>query len=68
MQGFNDLREGTIRTPLAPRETFQDDPLRVIRCIRFASRFGFAMVPDLQDAARLPEIQVMTIFMNLGYI
>ncbi|KAF5392550.1 hypothetical protein D9757_002175 [Collybiopsis confluens] len=36
-RGLDDLRSGIIRTPLAPKETFFDDPLRVIRCIRFAS-------------------------------
>ncbi|OCH92693.1 hypothetical protein OBBRIDRAFT_726351 [Obba rivulosa] len=56
-KGLEDLRTGTIRTPLAPRETFLDDPLRVIRCVRFASRFGFDLVPELADAARDPEIQ-----------
>lgn len=57
-QGLDDLRNGIIRTPLSPMETFHDDPLRVIRCIRFASRFGFDFVPELRDAALHPEIQV----------
>ncbi|CAJ0840935.1 18631_t:CDS:10, partial [Entrophospora sp. SA101] len=35
------LSNKVIRTPLAPSETFSDDPLRILRCIRFASRFGF---------------------------
>ncbi|EMD41526.1 hypothetical protein CERSUDRAFT_79137 [Gelatoporia subvermispora B] len=56
-KGLEDLRTGTIRTPLAPRETFLDDPLRVIRCVRFASRFGFDLVLELANAARDPEIQ-----------
>ncbi|KAF8559413.1 poly A polymerase C-terminal region-like protein [Imleria badia] len=56
-KGLDDLRNGIIRTPLPPLETFRDDPLRVIRCIRFASRFGFAMTPELQDAARDESIQ-----------
>lgn len=43
---------------MSPKETFTDDPLRVLRCIRFASRFGFTMVPELQDAAKDPQIQV----------
>lgn len=46
-----------MRTPLPPKETFMDDPLRVIRCVRFASRFGFQLVPELREAARDPEIQ-----------
>ncbi|KAH9891118.1 hypothetical protein C8Q73DRAFT_651598 [Cubamyces lactineus] len=56
-KGLDDLRNGVVRTPLAPRETFMDDPLRVLRCIRFSSRFGFTMVPELQEAAKDPAIQ-----------
>ncbi|CAO3647628.1 unnamed protein product [Cunninghamella blakesleeana] len=51
-KGLDDLTNGLIRTPLQPYETFRDDPLRVLRCIRFASRFGFDMVPELSDAAK----------------
>ncbi|KAM5531520.1 hypothetical protein V8D89_014845 [Ganoderma adspersum] len=61
-KGLDDLQSGTVRTPLSPRETFTDDPLRVLRCIRFASRFGFVMVPELQEAAKDPTIQVRTTF------
>lgn len=57
-QGLDDLRNGVIRTPLSPKETFNDDPLRVIRCVRFSSRFGFDMVPELKEAAMHPDIQV----------
>lgn len=49
--GLVDLRSGVLRTPLEPRVTFLDDPLRVLRALRFASRFGFAMVPPLRAAA-----------------
>ncbi|KAJ3575901.1 hypothetical protein NP233_g783 [Leucocoprinus birnbaumii] len=56
-QGLKDLREGIIRTPLPPRETFLDDPLRVLRCIRFASRLGFDIVPEIEEAARDPIIK-----------
>lgn len=55
---MDDLRHGVIRTPMPPRETFLDDPLRVLRSIRFASRFGFEIVPELKEAARDPIIQV----------
>lgn len=42
-RGLDDLRAGIIRTPLSPMVTFQDDPLRVLRALRFASRFGFTL-------------------------
>ena len=53
-QGINDLRNGLIRTPLEPLQTFLDDPLRVLRTIRFANRFGFQIVPEIIEAARNP--------------
>jgi len=67
-QGLEDLKNGIIRTPLEPQQTFLDDPLRVIRCIRFASRFGFEMVKELKDSARDPEIQVCSVPTNRGFL
>ena len=58
IQGLDDLRDGLVRTPLAPKETFLDDPLRVIRTIRFSSRFGYELAQELKDSATSEEIQV----------
>ena len=50
-QGLNDMKAMIIRTPMDPNVTFTDDPLRVLRAIRFAVRFGFALAEDLKCAA-----------------
>lgn len=39
--GIDDLQDGLIRTPLDPEITFSDDPLRMMRCIRFATQLNF---------------------------
>ena len=56
--GIQDLQKGLLRTPLPPRQTFLDDPLRVLRLIRFASRFDFTIVPDVLKEMADPEINI----------
>jgi poly(A) polymerase len=48
--GIRDLRKKIIRTPLEPGITFSDDPLRMMRAIRFASQLNFDIEPDTFDA------------------
>ena len=57
-RGIEDMKLGIIRTPLPARETFVDDPLRVLRAIRFASRFGFSLDESLVDAARDDTVRI----------
>ncbi len=56
-QGLEDLSNGYIRTPLDPQITFSDDPLRILRVIRFAVRFQFKLDPKIEEAAKQPSIK-----------
>ncbi|POM61426.1 TRNA nucleotidyltransferase, partial [Phytophthora palmivora] len=47
-RGIEDLKAGVIRTPREPEQTFLDDPLRVLRAVRFACEFGFMLDPALE--------------------
>jgi tRNA nucleotidyltransferase/poly(A) polymerase len=55
--GINDLRAGIARTPLDPVQTFLDDPLRILRTVRFASKYGLDLDPALIAATHDPKVQ-----------
>lgn len=48
--GLGDLRRKIVRTPLEPGITFSDDPLRMMRAVRFATQLNFDIHPDTFDA------------------
>lgn len=59
--GIKDLKDKLIRTPLDPNTTFSDDPLRMLRAIRFSSQLGFridenALIAIGENAQRLKII------------
>lgn len=60
--GIQDLNAGVLRTPLDPSRTFDDDPLRMMRAVRFASQLGFAILPDVFAAivAMAPRIAIVS--------
>ena len=56
--GIRDLKRKIIRTPLTPGATFSDDPLRMMRAVRFAAQLKFDIEPDtfegiIQNAERI---------------
>ncbi|MFY9282145.1 MAG: HD domain-containing protein [Bacteroidia bacterium] len=50
--GMEDLKKGLIRTPLDPKITFSDDPLRMMRAARFATQLNFTLVPETLEALK----------------
>ena len=50
--GIGDMERRIIRTPLDPDITFSDDPLRMMRAVRFATQLGFDIYPETFEAIR----------------
>ena len=50
--GLYDMEDGIIRTPLDPDITFSDDPLRMLRCVRFAAQLNFTIEEETREALR----------------
>ncbi|WP_028647903.1 CCA tRNA nucleotidyltransferase [Nocardiopsis sp. CNT312] len=50
--GLADLKAKVLRTPGRPEDSFDDDPLRIMRAVRFAAQLGFALAPEVAEAAR----------------
>ncbi|SIO18043.1 CCA tRNA nucleotidyltransferase [Algoriphagus halophilus] len=71
--GLNDIKRKIIRTPLDPNVTFSDDPLRMMRAVRFASQLNFDIDADTfyaltQNASRLKIISKERIIDELNKI
>lgn len=49
-KGLHDMQLKLLKTPLSPHQTFKDDPLRILRFIRFASRLGYRIDPMDEEA------------------
>lgn len=50
--GVNDLVKGVLRTPVDPRQSFDDDPLRIMRAVRFVAQLGFSIDQQACEAIR----------------
>jgi poly(A) polymerase len=48
--GLDALKEGVLRTPGRPQDSFSDDPLRILRAARFAAKLGFTVAPGVRAA------------------
>lgn len=57
VNGLEDLKDGWARTPIEPIQTFLEDPLRILRIIRFAARLDLTVCHDIVEAAKHPAVQ-----------
>ena len=48
--GASDLSKGILRTPVDPRQSFDDDPLRMMRAVRFVAQLGFTIEASTAEA------------------
>jgi poly(A) polymerase len=66
--GVGDLQRGLIRTPLDPDITYSDDPLRMIRAIRFSTQLDFTIVPESLDAIKRNKERLRTPIVSIERI
>ena len=71
--GIRDLDAGILRTPLDPDVTFSDDPLRMMRAVRFASQLGFRIADDTfeaigRNASRIEIVSAERVMVELNKI
>ncbi len=71
--GLDDLENKILRTPLEPSQTYTDDPLRMMRAIRFASTLQFTIEPDSlaaiqQEASRIRIVSMERIMTEFNKI
>lgn len=61
-KGLEDIRDHIIRTPADPYRTYDEDPLRILRCVRFAARFGWEIEEETLAAmnAMVPRMSILT--------
>lgn len=51
-KGIDDIKRGIVRTPTDPDQTFQEDPLRMLRAVRFAVKYGWKMPKSMVKALK----------------
>lgn len=61
-KGLDDIRDRIIRTPSDPFVKFDEDPLRILRCVRFAARFGWMIERETYEAMKsmVPRMSILT--------
>jgi poly(A) polymerase len=60
-KGLQDLKAGIIRTPLDPHITFSEDPLRMLRAVRFATTYNFKLAKNVMPAIKKQVHELQTI-------
>ena len=58
MRGIDDLKHRIVRTPLSALETFREDPLRILRAVRFATRYDCRVEESILQATQDPDIEL----------